>query len=332
MGHAAVAYKADFQTVFYGFPFEAIPNLDDRVDVLSATLDFFGGCTQEEGWLKGQVIDALTNNPLEGALVDTEPNAGYDVTNPSGHYSLTLPAGTYQVGVSKEDYQPQTTPGIIVEAGLTTTLDFSLMPFITPAIVISPTSFSVTLAPNQVHTTSLNLSNEGTGALYFTLTQIPPVAWLTEAPLTGTVAPSSSMAVSLRFDTSDMGPDPYSTTLQLHSNDPLEPQIDVPITLVVITSCEPISLAGFSWTPLTPTLGQTITFTASASGTAPITYTWSLGDGSPSAEGQVISHTFDLAGTFTVTLAATNPCGQETRTHRIKVSREWKVCLPLIVK
>ncbi len=45
MGDAAVSFAgASFNTVFLGFPFEAIPNLADRSAVLDTTVDFFGGC------------------------------------------------------------------------------------------------------------------------------------------------------------------------------------------------------------------------------------------------------------------------------------------------
>lgn len=44
-GDAAISYEGGtFQTVFFGFPFEAIPNLADRTDVVSALVEWFGGC------------------------------------------------------------------------------------------------------------------------------------------------------------------------------------------------------------------------------------------------------------------------------------------------
>ncbi len=44
-GNAAVSYDgANFNTVFLGYPFEAIPSLADRSAVMGTAVDFFGGC------------------------------------------------------------------------------------------------------------------------------------------------------------------------------------------------------------------------------------------------------------------------------------------------
>ena len=44
-GNAAVSYDgANFNTVFLGYPFEAIPALADRSAVMGTAVDFFGGC------------------------------------------------------------------------------------------------------------------------------------------------------------------------------------------------------------------------------------------------------------------------------------------------
>jgi hypothetical protein len=44
-GNAAISYDGgSFQTVFLGFPLEAMPNLADRSNVLGTLVDWFGGC------------------------------------------------------------------------------------------------------------------------------------------------------------------------------------------------------------------------------------------------------------------------------------------------
>ena len=44
-GNAAVSYDGEsFNTIFFGYPFEAIPQLADRSDVMQKVVDFFGGC------------------------------------------------------------------------------------------------------------------------------------------------------------------------------------------------------------------------------------------------------------------------------------------------
>jgi hypothetical protein len=67
--------------------------------------------------------------------------------------------------------------------------------------------------------------------------------------------------------------------------------------------------------------------------TPPITYTWSFGDGSSFVVDPAVTHTYALPGAYTVTLTATNACGEAVAAHRVVVvAEEWRVYLPLIVK
>ncbi len=83
--------------------------------------------------------------------------------------------------------------------------------------------------------------------------------------------------------------------------------------------CEPVADADFDWTPPVPIAGEGVTFTGTATGTEPITFTWDLGDGN-GATGQVVSHTYAAADTYTVVMTATN-CGAAwmTATHSVVV-------------
>ena len=62
---------------------------------------------------------------------------------------------------------------------------------------------------------------------------------------------------------------------------------------------------------------QAITFTNSSSNAT--SYTWDFGDGSSTSILENPTHTFTAAGTFTVTLTATNSCGSDTATEDITV-------------
>jgi PKD repeat protein len=103
-------------------------------------------------------------------------------------------------------------------------------------------------------------------------------------------------------------------------------------TVTIRPSCEPVEQAHFAWQPLTPTMGQGITFTASASGTSPITFTWSFGDGG-TAVGSLATHSYAATGTYTVTVTATN-CGGAgivvTRERLVVQPPGYAVFLPLI--
>jgi len=66
--------------------------------------------------------------------------------------------------------------------------------------------------------------------------------------------------------------------------------------------------ANFTWTPLYPMVGEVVTFNASTSapnGGTIVKYEWDFGDGE-NATGEVVTHTYLLAGNYTVTLNVTD--------------------------
>ena len=76
------------------------------------------------GWITGKVTDALTDLPIEGAIVTAD---GYfNITDAEGFYSIELPAGTYDVTASAEGYFDKTQTGIVVSSGATTTQNIFL--------------------------------------------------------------------------------------------------------------------------------------------------------------------------------------------------------------
>jgi PKD repeat protein len=87
----------------------------------------------------------------------------------------------------------------------------------------------------------------------------------------------------------------------------------------------------------TPTVGEVVTFTASASGTESITYSWKFEIGNSKLElGNPITHVFTMTGEYTVTLTATNGCGQQMVQDVVTVvaapPEGWWVYLPLVAK
>lgn len=71
--------------------------------------------------------------------------------------------------------------------------------------------------------------------------------------------------------------------------------------------------------PVSPAPGEVVTFTAQASGTPPLSFTWDLGDGSVGF-GPVVTHTYAATGTYTVVLTATNACGASSAQAEIEVA------------
>ena len=85
------------------------------------------------GTLDGTVTDATSGNPLVGATIHAICAEGYEYTaqtNNSGYYIINdVVAFTYDVSCSFPMYPPQIEVGVIVEDGMTTTVNFSLVGF-----------------------------------------------------------------------------------------------------------------------------------------------------------------------------------------------------------
>ncbi len=85
-------------------------------------------------------------------------------------------------------------------------------------------------------------------------------------------------------------------------------------------------VAAFSGTPLSGDAPLTVNFTDQSTGT-PTGWSWDFGDGG-SATVQNPGHTFTVAGTYTVTLTASNACGSDGETKVNYVVVNEPVCNP----
>lgn len=80
-------------------------------------------------WLEGQVTDALSGLPVNGAKVFILNTLDADTTRPSGEYKTGHgTAGTYSVLAEKPGYLPKTIPGVTLQNGQVTLLDIALTP------------------------------------------------------------------------------------------------------------------------------------------------------------------------------------------------------------
>jgi hypothetical protein len=77
-------------------------------------------------------------------------------------------------------------------------------------------------------------------------------------------------------------------------------------------------VAAFSLSPSSPTANQSAQFTDASTG-SPTSWSWAFGDGGTSAL-QHPSHTYAAAGTFTVSLTASNASGSTTATRSVAVA------------
>jgi len=94
-------------------------------------------------------------------------------------------------------------------------------------------------------------------------------------------------------------------------------------TASVTLTIAPLALtASFTFTPTSPTNGTAVTFTASASGgTGPYSFAWIFGDGA-TGTGSPVSHTYLVAGNFTVILTTT-----DANAAKVNASRTVQVTL-----
>jgi PKD repeat protein len=333
MGNAGISFDGEtFQTVFLGFPFEVAPE-SGRQAIMQRTLEFFGTCQS------APVNPDFTWSPLE-------PFAGEELTfqaEAQGFKPLTytwdfgdeLPL-SYRLGdVVTHTY---------TEAGAYTVTLTASNPYgeasIQHVVAVSPHSPQIELAPQAISAAltsgessleTLIVTNTGDLSLTFTLTDTGAASWLSIDPTSGVLEADQSVPIHLTLDATDLSEGIYTTTLQVESNDPQQPLLTVPVTLTV---CESPGGLDFTWEPLTPWVNDVVTFTASASGTQPLTFTWDFGDGGALSmvQGDVITHTYTQAGTYTVTLTVVNGCGVETISYLITVKTSWSVFLPVVSK
>jgi len=83
-------------------------------------------------------------------------------------------------------------------------------------------------------------------------------------------------------------------------------------------TCTPVTNAAFTWTPALPTAGQQVTFSGTASGSAPISYAWTFGDGG-AGSGATVNHAYTTAGDYIVTMTAGNACGSDPAQDTITI-------------
>jgi outer membrane protein OmpA-like peptidoglycan-associated protein len=93
------------------------------------------------------------------------------------------------------------------------------------------------------------------------------------------------------------------------------------VSVTVVRPPQPARVSTINANPSPATEGEQVRFTSNVSGDSPVTYNWDFGDGS-TASGATATHTYDEAGTFTVSLQASNNVGQDTRTLNLTVERD----------
>jgi hypothetical protein len=158
--------------------------LDPEVEV---PVTFYVGGT---GTVAGQVTDANTALPIEGAIVTatlTTATTVVDTTDASGNYSIFITAGNVSVTVEKEGYQTDSQSVTVVE-DQTTTHNVALN---APIVFIDTSPVVDTVAPGDTMVYTRTISNLGTAPLEYTVvlnTNVGPQVMIHRNPVTERIA------------------------------------------------------------------------------------------------------------------------------------------------
>jgi PKD repeat protein len=125
------------------------------------------------------------------------------------------------------------------------------------------------------------------------------------------VPPGECTVVDVTFDSTGLTPGVYNGNLVIASNDPDTPEVTIPVQLTVL---EPAAIANVTYT----VTGVQVVFDATVTGSAPLTFAWTFGDGGTSNL-EDPTHVYAATGCYTVTLTVSNECGQDTWQEQICV-------------
>ncbi len=105
-----------------------------------------------------------------------------------------------------------------------------------PEITVAPTSISDTLLVNGSETHIISITNTGgtlAGDLTFSIVENPVESWISVSPDTGTVSANQTLGVAVTLDATGLAPNLYATVLEITSNDPNTPLINVTVEMQV---------------------------------------------------------------------------------------------------
>ena len=167
------------------------------------------------------------------------------------------------------------------------------------------------------------------GELGSPYTDIP---WLTEVPTNGVTLADGVFDIDVTFDSMTYTVGTYTGTLILTSDDPVTPELTIPVTMNVVAPVVPTA----SFTSNSPVfVGEKMVFTNTSIPGIPAetTFEWNFGDGTPVVPGSMdpINHLYATADTYTVSLKACNAVGCNTFTAQVVVKSRM-LFLPVINK
>ncbi|HHN93880.1 MAG TPA: DUF11 domain-containing protein, partial [Anaerolineae bacterium] len=229
-----------------------------------------------DGLLWGYVTNRATGNPVSGAKVQTMPGGQGTNTAADGYYEISLPPGVYTVTASASLYGSVVETDVVIPTATQVRRDYALP---APYLSLLPlVMLSVTLDYDGLATETLTVSNTGGLTLTFTVDE-PSAPWLTVTPLSGTVAPSRSVPLSVTFAAAPVAYGVYLADLRFRTNDPeAQPYRDYATRLRVLPPPPSLSIVK---EPSAPTVEAGL----------PLTYTLIVSNAGGPATGVVVSDT-----------------------------------------
>jgi subtilisin family serine protease len=285
--------------------------------------------------LRGLITDSQSGDPIKDAwafaTAFTTGNTYYFKTDDTGNYAGEMCADIYTVWADKAGYAQSAEVELDILDGTANVQDFELDPI--PGFTYSPEELIATIDGEGSLEEVLTFGNTGSDDIDFSLEVSPTVTWLDIEPMTGTVTPGVDQELAVTFDSTGLAAGIYETVVKVTTTDPEFLLFDIPVMLTV--TCTPISDLDFSFLPGTPLEGETTTFTATASGAPPILFAWDFGDEN-TGMGEVVTHTYEVAGTYTVTLTAANCAGDDVVVEYVitvlPAAETWNLFLPIVWK
>lgn len=190
-------------------------------------------------------------HPIPNAIAEITDSGGNTWTTYSssdGHYQRWLDeAGSpYTVTVSAPDHQAVQQNGVIVSAGLTTTLNLEL-PWLVPCVNVSPDHIDFAIKTGRTLTQTLSIENLGHADSPYLWSEFVEengqptqveLDWLSVEPQDGSlIAGAGSTESIISFDASTPNsntPGVYTAGLILETSDPVRNIISVPLTMTVL--------------------------------------------------------------------------------------------------
>ncbi len=114
--------------------------------------------------------------------------------------------------------------------------------YIPPTISLNNTELAAALHTNETGTDTFTISNTGSQALNYTISAELAAVWFTASPSSGTVAGGGNQLITGSFNAAGLNPGTYQTTLQISSNDPVNPLLELRVTLEVLSYAPTIIL------------------------------------------------------------------------------------------